>query len=80
MAYRIFKIAFSSRDKFGQLLAGGIGFWFIFQASVNMGGMLGLLPMTGVPLPFMSYGSSDLIVFLAAFGILINISKQTRIC
>jgi len=80
VAYRIFKIAFSSRDKFGQLLAGGIGFWFIFQASVNMGGMLGLLPMTGVPLPFMSYGSSDLIVFLAAFGILINISKQTRIC
>ena len=80
VAYHIFKIAFSSKDKFGQLLAGGIGFWFILQASVNMGGMLGLLPMTGIPLPFMSYGSSSLIVFLAAFGILINISKQTRIC
>jgi len=80
VAYRIFKIAFSARDKFGQLLAGGIGFWFILQASVNMGGMLGLLPMTGIPLPFMSYGSSSLIVFLCAFGILINISKQTKIC
>ena len=80
VAYRIFKIAFSSKDKFGQLLAGGIGFWFIFQASVNMGGMMGLLPITGIPLPFMSYGSSSLVVFLAAFGILINISKQTKIC
>lgn len=80
VAYRIFKIAFSSRDQFGRILAGGIGFWFILQVSINMGGMLELMPMTGVPLPFMSYGSSSLIVFLAAFGILINISKQTRIC
>ena len=80
VAYHIFKIAFSSKDKFGQLLAGGIGFWFISQAFVNMGGMLRLLPMTGIPLPFMSYGSSSLIVFLAAFGIVINISKQTKIC
>lgn len=80
VAYRIFKIAFSSKDKFGQLLAGGIGFWFILQTFVNMGGMLGLLPMTGIPLPFMSYGSSNLIVFLVAFGILVNISKQTKIC
>jgi len=80
VAYRIFKIAFLSKDRFGQLLAGGIGFWFILQVSINMGGMLGLLPMTGIPLPFMSYGSSSLIVFLCAFGILINISKQTKIC
>ena len=79
-AYRIFKIAFFSKDKFGQLLAGGIGFWFIFQVFVNMGGMLGLLPITGVSLPFMSYGSSNFIIFLAAFGILVNISKQTKIC
>ncbi len=80
VAYRIFKIAFLSSDKFGRILAGGIGVWFVLQSSINMGGMLGLIPMTGVPLPFMSYGSSNLIVFLAAFGILINISKQTKIC
>ncbi len=80
VAYRIFKIAFLAKDKFGQLLAGGIGFWFILQVSINICGMLGILPMTGIPLPFMSYGSSDLIIFLAAFGILISISKQTKIC
>jgi cell division protein FtsW len=78
--YRIFKIASTCSDKFGRLLAAGIGFWFIFQAFVNMAGMLNLAPMTGVPLPFMSYGGSSLLVFLASFGILVAISKQTKVC
>ncbi len=54
----------------------GIGFWFIFQAMLNMGAMLGLLPLTGIPLPLIGYGGTSLAIFLAAFGIVINISRQ----
>jgi cell division protein FtsW len=78
--YRIFKIASLASDKFGQLLAAGIGFWFILQTFINMGGMLNLIPITGVPLPFMSYGSSSLVIFFVSFGILVAISKQTKVC
>ncbi len=76
LAYRIFRLASLSRDNFGQLLSVGIGFWFIFQSIINMGAMLRLLPLTGVPLPLIGYGGSNLVVFLAGFGIIINISRQ----
>jgi len=59
------------------LLAGGISFWFIFQAILNIGAMIRIFPLTGVPLPLVSYGGTSMVVFLAAFGILTNISKQT---
>lgn len=75
LAFRIFRLAFSTDNVFGKLLAGGIGFWFIFQTIVNMGAMLGLLPLTGIPLPLISYGGSSFVVFSAAFGILTNISR-----
>ena len=73
---RGFKIAKKSQDKFCQLTAAGISFWIITQAFVNIGAVIGLLPLTGIPLPFISCGGSHLIVELIAIGILLNISKN----
>ncbi|MBZ1345251.1 MAG: putative lipid II flippase FtsW [Candidatus Nealsonbacteria bacterium] len=70
------KIAKNSRDKFCQLTALGISSWIIIQAFVNICSMVGLLPLTGIPLPFISYGGSHLIAELIGVGILLNISKQ----
>jgi len=76
---RILKMAQNCDDKFGKFLAIGIGSWFIIQAFVNISAMIGLAPLTGVPLPFVSHGGSALAIGMAAFGILINISRQTKI-
>lgn len=75
-AWRGFRIARAAPDNFGRLLATGIVFWVIFQAFVNIGALSGILPLTGVPLPFISYGGTSLIATLAAVGILLNISKS----
>jgi len=71
-----FKIAQRSQDKFCQLTAAGISFWIITQAFVNIGAVIGILPLTGIPLPFISCGGSHLIVELIAIGVLLNISKN----
>jgi cell division protein FtsW len=78
LSLRGFKIAREAPDNFGRLLATGIVVWITFQAFVNIGAMLSLIPLTGVPLPFISYGGSNLIFSLAAIGILLNISKHKR--
>ncbi|MCX6810649.1 MAG: putative lipid II flippase FtsW [Candidatus Berkelbacteria bacterium] len=77
IAYRGYSIARRAPDDFSQLMAVGITTWIIWQTFVNLGAMMALLPLTGVPLPFISYGGTSLIAFLAAIGILLNISKQT---
>ncbi len=77
LAYRGFKIARQAPDMFGRLVATGITAWLVFQAIINIGAMLSILPLTGIPLPFISYGGTSLVVSLAAIGILMNISKQT---
>lgn len=64
-------------DMFGKLLAIGLVTWVGWQAIMNIGAMVGILPLTGVPLPMVSYGGTALMTVLAALGILINISKQT---
>jgi cell division protein FtsW len=71
------RIAASARDVFGRLLAAGIVSWFGLQALVNLGAVTGLLPITGVPLPFLSYGGSSLVVSLAAVGILVNVATSS---
>lgn len=71
------RIAKKSKDRFGQLMAIGITFWIVFQAFVNIASMIGLMPLTGIPLPLVSYGGSSMIVTLAGLGILLNISKYT---
>lgn len=70
-------IAKAAPDDFGKILAMGIIGWIIFQALINIGGMINLIPMTGVPLPLISYGGSAIVAILGAIGILVNISKQT---
>jgi cell division protein FtsW len=65
-------------DEYLRLIAIGIGSWFIVQALVNIGAMIGLLPLTGIPLPFMSYGGSHLMMELIACGFLLSISKHAK--
>ena len=71
-----FKIAMSARDTFGKLLAGAITVFLGAQIIINLSAQTLLLPLTGIPLPFLSYGGSALIVNLFSVGILLNISKQ----
>jgi len=75
---RAYRIALLAPDEFGKLLAIGIATWITVQTAVNIAAMLGLIPLTGIPIPFVSYGGSSLIMLGAALGILLNISKQIR--
>ena len=75
-AWRSFVIAQRVQDPFAKNAAIGIACWITVQAFINMGAMIGMLPLTGVPLPFISYGGSALIAELIGIGILLNISKQ----
>jgi cell division protein FtsW len=77
--YRGFYIAFRAKDTFGKLLAGGITSFIAIQTIVNLGAQTALLPLTGVPLPFISYGGSALIINMVSIGILLNISRQSRV-
>lgn len=72
-----FRISSKAKDSFGKLLAAGITVSIAVQALINLASQTALLPLTGVPLPFISYGGSALIVNLSAIGILLNISKQS---
>jgi len=74
--WRGFKIAKESQNKFLKLTALGITSWIVIQSFVNIGAMIGISPLTGIPLPFISYGGSALIVELIGVGILLNISKN----
>lgn len=76
--YRGLLIARAAPDIYGSSLAVGIVVWLAVQAFLNIGGMINLIPMTGVPLPFVSGGGSAALSALLAMGILINISKQTK--
>jgi cell division protein FtsW len=77
--WRGLKMAQHCRDPFGRLLIVGIITWFTVQAFFNIGAIIGILPLTGVPLPFISYGGTSMMMCLAATGILANISKQVKI-
>ncbi|MFN8232549.1 MAG: putative lipid II flippase FtsW [Actinomycetota bacterium] len=75
LVYAGIRIAVRAPDTFGRLLAAGITAWIGLQAIVNLGAVTGLLPITGVPLPLVSFGGSALIVTLAAVGVLSNIAR-----
>lgn len=74
-AYRGYRVANRAADDFGKLLATGIVSWIVLQAFVNIFAITGLMPLTGIPLPLISYGGTSVAVSLAAIGILLNISK-----
>ncbi|MBU0597233.1 putative lipid II flippase FtsW [Patescibacteria group bacterium] len=78
IASRSLQIAKRAPDKFCQLLVAGIIIWFMSQSFLNIGAMVGLTPLTGVPLPFVSHGGTALMVSMAGVGILINVSKLTK--
>lgn len=75
---RAWKVAATAPDRFTQLVAGGIAAWFAWQTFFNIGGMLRLVPLTGLPLPFISYGGTAMAVNLAVVGILLSISRGCR--
>ena len=78
LAWRGFRVAAGAPDRFGALLATGITVWILAQALINMAVVTGFIPFTGMPLPFLSYGGSSLVVCLVGVGVLLNISKRVQ--
>lgn len=79
IALRGFRVAKATPDDFGKYLLSGILIWFVVQSFFNIGAMVGLMPITGLPLPFVSHGGTALAISLAAVGVIANISKQRRV-
>jgi len=73
------RAALRAPDRFGSLLAVGLVAWIAAETFVNVGAVIGLLPVTGIPLPFISYGGSSLVITMAAAGILISIARAERL-
>jgi cell division protein FtsW len=78
LAFRGFRLARRTQDIYGALLATGITTWLVLQAIVNVGATTGSIPYTGVPLPFISFGGSSVVVSLAAVGVLLSISRYIQ--
>ena len=78
LIYFAFQVALSCRHRFGFLLAAGIGCWMVVQISINIGGVIGIMPVTGLTLPFISFGGSSLIASMAAAGLLMNVARRPR--
>ncbi len=76
--YRSFRIAKRTNDLFGRLVVVGVIAWFAFQTFENIGMTMGMVPMTGVPLPFMSYGGSSMFANLIGLGLIQNVHLRTR--
>jgi cell division protein FtsW len=76
LAFSIFRLSKTSREPFVRLAAAGVGSWIVVQAVINIGAVLGLLPVTGVPLPLVSYGGSSLIPTLIAIGMLLACARN----
>ena len=76
LLWRAMKIAITARDPFGTMVAVGIVVMFFFQIVVNIGMTMGIMPVTGIPLPFMSYGGASLIVNFVCIGLLLNIGMR----
>lgn len=74
--WRSFVVAKRIQDRFSKFVAIGIASWIGLQAFINIGSMVGILPLAGIPLPFISYGGSALVAELIGLGLLLNISKQ----
>jgi cell division protein FtsW len=75
---RCYRIAALTTDLFGRLVAVGIASWLGFQVVINIGSMLHLVPLVGVPLPFLSFGGTNLLISLTAVGVLLNISRNIK--
>lgn len=78
LAYAGVQVAIATHDRFHQLMAGGIVSWLVVQTLINVGGVTGLMPVTGLTLPFFSAGGSSLFVTLTATGLLLNVARNVR--
>ena len=78
-AYLGVRAALRAPDRFGFLLAGGVTAWVLGQAVINIGAVVGLLPITGVPLPFVSSGGSSLVPMMAGLGMLLNVTRNGKL-
>jgi cell division protein FtsW len=78
VAQRGFKIAQEARDPFGAVLAAGLTCWLIFQALINIAVVIGIIPFTGIPLPFLSLGGSAMVSALLAVGLLLSVSRGSQ--
>ena len=78
MLWRTLRLAGRSPDLFGRLVAAGVASWFAFQVFVNIGMTLGIMPVTGLPLPFVSYGGSSMFANWMAVGLLLNVHARMR--
>lgn len=76
LVWRLFRIAKLARDRFGALISAGAGVLIGIQAGVNLAAMVAIIPLTGVPLPLISYGGSGLVVLMTALGIVYNVSRS----
>lgn len=79
LIWRALRIASLSRDMFGTLVAGGIAALWVFQIFVNMGMTMGIMPITGIPLPFISFGGSSMVTNFVAVGLLLNIHMRRHL-
>jgi len=77
LLWRGISIAESAPDLYGRLIAGGVTMWLALQSFVNIGMTLGIMPVTGLPLPFVSYGGSSLLADLVGIALLLNVHRQT---
>jgi cell division protein FtsW len=78
LVWQIYKIALRIEDPFGKFVAAGIGTWIIVQVFVNISANIGLIPLTGITLPFISYGGSSIISILIGMGIVLSINKSEK--
>ena len=79
LVFRCFNIAARADDLRGKLLAGGVGGWLGIQTLINLGGIVSLIPLTGIPLPLISYGGSSLLVTLTALGLVLGVSRENKL-
>ena len=78
LVYFLIKVALNAPDRFGALLASGVAFVIAVQTLLNIAVVTGSIPPTGLPLPFISAGSTSLVVFMSAIGVVLNINKQSK--
>ncbi|WP_397537394.1 FtsW/RodA/SpoVE family cell cycle protein [Rummeliibacillus pycnus] len=78
IVYKAMRIAIKAKDPMARMIAAGIGSWIGIQTFANVGGLSGIIPLTGVPLPFISYGGSSVILLSLAMGILANVSMLVK--
>ena len=72
------RIALRASTRFGSILAAGVTVWIVVQAAINICGTIGLLPVSGIPLPFVSFGGSSLVFTMIGAGMLASVARNTR--